>query len=75
MIFACPNLTAINEGDEIISNISSGTKIISLALDAFAHEVNQAENVCYFDTNQNLHWLNKKTKNSLTTEILLEKYI
>lgn len=69
------HLLTINEDDEIISNISGGTKIMSLALYAFAHEINQAENVCYFDTNQNLHWLNKKTKDSVTTEILLEEYI
>ncbi len=69
------SLLTINADDEIISNISGGTKIMSLALYAFAHEINQAENVCYFDTNQNLHWLNKKTKDSVTTEILLEEYI
>ncbi|NBB31244.1 Card1-like endonuclease domain-containing protein [Cellulophaga sp. BC115SP] len=69
------HLLNINADDEIISNISGGTKIMSLALYAFAHEINQAENVCYFDTNQNLHWLNKKTKDSVTTEILLEEYI
>ncbi|PWK16965.1 uncharacterized protein DUF1887 [Arcicella aurantiaca] len=69
------NLLTINEDDEIISNISGGTKIMSLALYAFAHEIKQAENVCYFDTNQNLHWLNKKTKDNVTTEILLEEYI
>lgn len=65
----------INEGDELFFNISGGTKIMSLALYAFAYEVNQSENVCYFDTNQNLHWLNKKSKDSVTTEILLEEYI
>lgn len=69
------HLLTINAGDEVISNISGGTKIMSLALYAFAHEINQAENVCYFDTNQNLHWLNKKTKDSVTTEIFLEEYI
>lgn len=69
------NSIDINKEDEIISNISGGTKIMSLALYAFAHEVNQAKNVCYFDTNQNLHWLNKKSKDSITTEILLEEYI
>lgn len=69
------HLLTINAGDEVISNISGGTKIMSLALYAFAHEINQAENVCYFDTNQNLHWLNKKTEDSVTTEIFLEEYI
>ncbi len=68
-------LLTSNEGDEIISNISGGTKIMSLALYAFAHEINQASSVCYFDTNQNIHWLSKKTKDSITTEILLEEYI
>jgi len=72
------NSLTINEGDEIIFNISGGTKIMSLALYAFANEVNQTENVCYFDTNQNIHWLNKKSmnkKDKVTTEIILEEYI
>lgn len=69
------NSLEIGETDEIIFNISGGTKIMSLALYAFANIVNQSVNVCYFDTNQNLHWLNKKSKDSVTTKILLEEYI
>ncbi|MFC3809772.1 hypothetical protein [Lacihabitans lacunae] len=69
------NSLSIKEEDIIVSNISGGTKIMSLALYAFAQEINQTENVCYFDTNQNLHWLNKNLKDIITTEILLEEYI
>lgn len=65
----------IDKANELIAHITGGTKIMSLALMAFATTKNQAKNICYFDTKQNLHWLNKASKDKVTTEIELEEYI